>query len=241
MSSRRRKSNSKKRKGGVSFDKNSKNLWQQPPTAVKATVAKGTSCSCKKKNIEVEFSYKKLGKKINGNMYITQSNGGPRFLVEINSCCINIYSIKYTKEGDGNYIAEKHVFHTKFDSVFIGQDKRYKDFKGSAILIEVAENSYIYVCDSIASFKTKEPIKLFYLNIGNSAVPYPYAVDVDRNAYALGISLSTRKQPQVSIVDDKKNEYKNWSIEDPHKTEYEELEGHEVTSCKAKIIKKSLI
>jgi len=245
----RRASPTRSSRRKTSFSKDSKNKWEQPPTGVKpkrssskrsARKRSNNSKGCsKKQNIELAFTQSKLGKQLGKGTYITQSNGGACFVVDVKADIINIYDVKYhdVEEGD-QYVASKHVYCTTYKSVMIGKDQRYKGFLGSAILIEVDDCSYVYVCERILSFKTKSPITMFYLNIGNSAVPYPYAVDQDNNGYALGIThkTSVKSQRSISVVEDRNNEFKRWSIEDPHMAHFNDHSDHKVTKCKAHVI-----
>ena len=69
----------------------------------------------------------------------------------------------------------------KNSKIFIGKNSsKYsnysKPYTGSAILICTKPNNYIFIGTQIRSFKTKEPIKLFYSIMSNGEVVYPFAL-----------------------------------------------------------------
>lgn len=75
---------------------------------------------------------------------------------------------------------KKHEIN-KYQKVFIGKNsKKYgpydKPFTGSSILVQINDLEYVYICDKIFSFKTKEPVNKFYSIMGNSSVVYPFAL-----------------------------------------------------------------
>jgi hypothetical protein len=77
----------------------------------------------------------------------------------------------------------------KYKKIFIGKNsKKYglydKPYTGSSILVEVGESEYIYICDKIVKFNTKEPITKFYSIMGNNFVVYPFAL-TESYAYLL--------------------------------------------------------
>jgi len=47
--------------------------------------------------------------------------------------------------------------------------------QGNSILIHVANDRYVFVGDSVYSFRSHEPIKQYHSPIGNNDVPYPVA------------------------------------------------------------------
>lgn len=92
-------------------------------------------------------------------------------------------------DGDNNtrtYVRGKKIFETSYKTIFIGDndlpgyqaDLPKGTAKGNSILVNVSDSKYIYIGDSIYSFETrdKEKIVKYYSPVGNSDVPYPYAV-----------------------------------------------------------------
>jgi hypothetical protein len=69
----------------------------------------------------------------------------------------------------------------KYKNVFIGKStKKYtyysEPFTGNSILIEIKTKTYIYVVDAIKLFHFEEPIIKYISPMGNSDVPYPFAL-----------------------------------------------------------------
>ena len=115
--------------------------------------------------------------------YYTEHNGSSPYRVIINDK--HVYAFLRDEDGD-NY--SKLVLDTKYDKVFIGKSlSKYseytKPFTGSTILIEL-KNKYILISNKIYEFETKEPILKFVSIMGNSSVPYPFAL-TENYAYCL--------------------------------------------------------
>ncbi len=64
--------------------------------------------------------------------------------------------------------------------VFVGEDPEIDDYKGNNILIHTEknkdENKYIMIEGEIFEFSIKDKINEFYSPVGNSDVPYSYAI-----------------------------------------------------------------
>merc|ERR1712232_277922 len=58
-------------------------------------------------------------------------------------------------------------------------------FKGNSILLQKAADTYIYLGEHIQSFKTSAEIVKYVSPVGNSGVPYPFAVDTDNRFYLM--------------------------------------------------------
>lgn len=91
---------------------------------------------------------------------------------------------------------EKTFLINKYKNIFIGKNsKKYgpydKPFIGSSILVEIGDLEYIYICETVFKFKTKEPIISFYSTMGNNFVVYPFALTqnyaylINENVYIL--------------------------------------------------------
>lgn len=116
--------------------------------------------------------------------YKMLDNGSEPFVVDVSPSQIEIYRQTYQENSD-SYIRDKKVFDTAYKKIFIG-DNLLKDkdvapkgrYPGNSILIQTAPGKYIYSGHEIYSFETKdgEEIKEYYSPVGNSHVPYPYAV-----------------------------------------------------------------
>lgn len=114
--------------------------------------------------------------------YFPIRNGGDsRYEVDVMKTKIIITEIETAKQ----YVIEK------YNSVFIGKstnkyrkDYAKKPFTGCSILVEIKPLEYVYICDKILQFKTKEKIHTFVSQMGNSSVVYPFAL-TDNYAYLI--------------------------------------------------------
>lgn len=76
------------------------------------------------------------------------------------------------------------ILDTPFIKVFLGDNllndplakKKGKGSLGNSILVKVSIHNYIYIGSEIYSFETEEEIHSYFSPIGNSDVPYPYAI-----------------------------------------------------------------
>jgi hypothetical protein len=112
-------------------------------------------------------------------IFETHDNGGRPFLVKINSNPNRI--VVYT-----THPVSKKVLDISYLDVFIGDNKlktpnnydpEYK-YVGNSILVRTFENQYIFIGHKIYSFKARmgDTIKQLQSGVGNSDVPYPYAI-----------------------------------------------------------------
>ena len=60
--------------------------------------------------------------------------------------------------------------------IFIGKDTHNKNYNGNSIIIKVGLERYIYIGCNMYEFMTDDPIVDYISEIGNSDVPYPYAI-----------------------------------------------------------------
>ncbi|AYV85386.1 MAG: DNA ligase [Satyrvirus sp.] len=58
-------------------------------------------------------------------------------------------------------------------------------FDGNSILLHINENLYVSIGWEIFSFRSCQKIVEYVSPVGNSNVPYPYAIDEDKNYYLL--------------------------------------------------------
>lgn len=119
--------------------------------------------------------------------YEIHDNGGRPFVVEVNPSkkVVDVFLNEFIEDSD-KYTKGKLILHTAYSNIFIGEDKtpeyKYKTSemknKGNTILLQVSGSKYIYIGESIKSFETHggEKINKYYSPIGNSDVPYPYAI-----------------------------------------------------------------
>ncbi len=122
--------------------------------------------------------------------YTMLDNGSDPFVADITPSHIEIYRQKFKEDGGvESYERDKKVVDTSYKKLFVGDNdlpslKKEKAvapkgmYPGNSILICVGKGKYIYSGHEIYSFETKdgEEIKEYYSPVGNSHVPYPYAV-----------------------------------------------------------------
>jgi len=121
-------------------------------------------------------------KKVKRMTYEIINNGSTTFIAFVKpGSNIEVYTNLYREDRQLN--PDKKVLDVAYSKLFLGDnilnDPYYgKKGKliGNSILIQTGKNKYVYVGSEIYSFETKEDIKKYYSPIGNSFVPYPYAV-----------------------------------------------------------------
>ena len=116
--------------------------------------------------------------------YKMLDNGGEPFVADVSPSQIEIYRQNY-QENTESYNRDKKIVDTSYKKIFIG-DNLLKDkaaapkgmYPGNSLLIQTGKGKYIYSGHEIYSFETRddEEIKEYYSPVGNSHVPYPYAV-----------------------------------------------------------------
>ena len=110
--------------------------------------------------------------------YRIHDNGGRPFRVDIQGMKV---SVTKTKEEED----EKHLFDFTADEIFVGKKSpkggydglKPKEAEGNSLLVLVG-SKYIYIGSEIYQFQPVkgDTIDTFYSDIGNSDVPYPYAI-----------------------------------------------------------------
>jgi len=106
--------------------------------------------------------------------YETHWNGGRPFMVGIH--------------GDEVFVQDRSRFRTIAycipEKIFIGKDRSQGEyFDGNSILLHWHDLEYIFICEYVFTFTAKSPIIRFESPVGNSNVPYPYAIDIQGNVY----------------------------------------------------------
>ena len=116
------------------------------------------------------------------------NNNGYYYYVDITNKSVNVYArTGISNENKKNFDIHfnKHVLCTNYSNVFIGDDKKDKLGYGNSILINTKDKEYIFICENIVKFNTKDKIVKYYSPIGNSSVPYPYGLDKKGNTYLI--------------------------------------------------------
>ena len=114
--------------------------------------------------------------------YSIHDNGGTPFWVVITGKSVTVLKNMNKYElVDGKHTEVQHpckeLFSIKADEVFVGKTSPTgpKSPPGTAILCRVG-SKYVYIGKEIYEFSTNDVISKFYSDLGNSDVPYPYAV-----------------------------------------------------------------
>lgn len=118
--------------------------------------------------------------------YYTQHNGAGLFKIVVKDKTIDIYVEDSDDDSDNDNDEEvdmkirytKLLFTiVKYSRIFIGQDINLGRFaSGNSILVELKSKMYIFIGSHIYNFQTTDDIIAYESPIGNSNVPYPYAV-----------------------------------------------------------------
>lgn len=137
--------------------------------------------------------------------YYTLDNGGRCFRVIINrtSSRVRVYQCKEAFLDErvicrkSNRVKQSNAVlldvHPR--KIFIGCSEKDemtlfslgfgKEFDGNSILLHMNKQKYIWIGDSIKTFRSKSEIIAFSSPVGNSGVPYPYAIDSEKRIYLL--------------------------------------------------------
>lgn len=115
--------------------------------------------------------------------YEIHDNYGRPFKVKIYSDHIKIYELDHESKKT-KYLPFMGI--SEYEKVFIGKSPLNEmtefsgghgsDFDGNTILIKLSAHEYIFVGGKICQFKTADEIVEYMSHVGNSDVPYPYAV-----------------------------------------------------------------
>ena len=122
--------------------------------------------------------------------YETHDNGGRPFRVEIQGMKVSVWKNMNSYElVNGKFTTvehpAKHLFDLTADEVFIGKKSskggydglKPKDAEGNSILLQKG-SKYMFIGHVIYEFSAvkDDTIEFFYSDIGNSDVPYPFAI-----------------------------------------------------------------
>ncbi len=132
--------------------------------------------------IKIKNNKTKKTKKAKQIIYEILNNGSTDFIAYVKpGSKIEVYKNLYRE--DRQLSPDRKVLDVEYIKLFVGDNllndpdygKKGKEV-GNSLLIQTGKNKYVYVGSEIYSFETKEDIKKYYSPIGNSYVPYPYAV-----------------------------------------------------------------
>lgn len=133
------------------------------------------------------------GDDANVGVWSIRDNGGTPFIAKVNGSKVVVHSTGWDDQTK-DVVAEDVVWETaEAQRVFVGKSPlnemtRFSgghgsDFDGNSILVQLSPNEYIYVGVTIDSFTPVSPIQTYVSPVGNSCVPYPYAIDTEGRVY----------------------------------------------------------
>jgi hypothetical protein len=102
------------------------------------------------------------------------------------------------------WLYSKLVYNARCNEVWVGKSEENavtsfsggygKQFDGNTILVREEEGAYVWIGnDGIRRFRTSSPVATFVSDVGNSDVPYPYAMDEEGAVYLLGEGVKLTK------------------------------------------------
>jgi len=151
--------------------------------------------------------------------YEIHDNGGRPYVVDVFSNHIVI--LRLHNNGSRGEV----IYETDYEKIRIGDNllsiPRYAprgDGKGNSILLKCGPHAYLYIGSEIYEFEIRgDEIIEYYSPIGNSDVPYPYAIGQEYTYFFLD-----KKRVLTSLVDRSKDGYDQFYqvIPDDQKKEF---------------------
>lgn len=148
------------------------------------------------------------------NTYHIHDNGSRPFLVEIRDKTVKVYGFN---NQDFEYTDQPIFTFLNNTNIFIGKSPKNKmteysggygdEFDGNSILLHISENKYVYIGSSIYSFESQAKIIRYISPVGNSDVPYPYAIDEKENIYLMTEDVILEKIQNIDFYDFDPYEY----------------------------------
>ncbi len=154
--------------------------------------------------------------------YLTYKNGLRSYCVYINQEQNDVHIYKCKEENNPQYYAEDftelvaaYESH-QIDKIFIGKSPLTNQtlfsgahgprFDGNSILLKNHTtndtNKYLFIGTEIYSFTSEDEITDFFSPVGNNYVPYPFAIDTEKNYYFLMDQYAVMKINDVSSRND---------------------------------------
>lgn len=131
----------------------------------------------------------------NCKYYLTHDNGGRPFCVYVDESINQVHIYKSSNSDDDIEEYTEHIGTYKYLRIFIGLSPlntmtkfsggHGSNFDGNSILLKIDDLKYMFIGSNIYTFTTLYNITVFESPVGNSDVPYPYAIDSEENYYFL--------------------------------------------------------
>ena len=124
----------------------------------------------------------------------THDNGGRAFKVILDDQGVVVWRLEYRETSEA-YVTVGTPFVYRPHRVFVGRSPKNamtmysgghgKRFYGNSVLLDRGGGWYVHIGTEIIQFHTDTKIEWFMSPVGNSDVPYPYAVDSLGSVYLL--------------------------------------------------------
>jgi hypothetical protein len=158
-------------------------------------------------------------------VYTTTDNGGHPFRVEDDGSQVIVFRQTFNDETE-NYEVGKEVYRVKYKRLYVGEDP-YKFspvwepwMRGNSILLHLGGLKYVFIGHAVLEFeidKEDEEIVKYISYMGNSGVPYPYAIG-KKHTYIIPLDKGSNQKIDNSILDLKDDvwgQYIQWTIRPP--------------------------
>jgi hypothetical protein len=167
----------------------------------------------------------RITKKKGVKTYTMLDNGSSPFVADASPSRIEIYRQTFKEDGGvKSYTRDKKVVDTPYTKLFVGDNdlRLGRDtgiaskgtYPGNSILIQTGKGKYIFAGHEIFSLETVggEDIKAYYSPVGNSAVPYPYAVGENYTYFML--DKDTLPNELLDLKKDAYPQYYGFTVKD---------------------------
>jgi hypothetical protein len=131
--------------------------------------------------------------------YLIHDNGGRPFLVKHGRSLVRVY-----KECEDCYTEQVLRIDNPL-RVFVGKNRESSTHDGNTMLVHVKGKEYVYIGESIYSFGAVSPIQAYVSDVGNSDVPYAYALDAKYTYLLIGSPVrvpTSEVSPEADNDDD---------------------------------------
>jgi hypothetical protein len=131
--------------------------------------------------------------------YYILDNGDKPFHVYINGLNVYIYNrfkLQYKFVAEKIFIGTSPINKQTLYSGHYGPE-----FDGNSILLKIFKNKYVFIGSRIYSFTSYSKIVDFRSPVGNSMVPYPYAIDTFNNYYLFLEKIVLGTVPKKYLMD----------------------------------------
>lgn len=118
--------------------------------------------------------------------FYTHDNGAAPFMVSVNRKTHEFSVSARSHRQTTNTHVPKHYTDTvvrpiRYERMFVGNGSP----RGNSVLVSFGRNRYMFVGHEVFVFGTTAPIASYESPVGNSDVPYPYAIDTNGTVYLM--------------------------------------------------------